>query len=146
MQRKRGKQGAWKWIMDIEDVLHSSTCLQGQVVPLLSGGQNARQSCTVLCSEWSLHFTKKTHSKSRHLPWRRGPLFHSLNWFPSSSHFRGKECPSLHPSYSFFCLTANSLSILEKRKFCFVFFPFLKLPLSLPVCFDNQLALQRMTF
>lgn len=57
---------------------------------------------------------------------------------------------SVHPRILLtpsFVWSANSLSILGKRKvFFFSFFLFLKLPLSLPVCFDNQLALQRMTF
>lgn len=93
-KEKRGNKepGNGSWTSRLS--LHSSNRLQGQVVPLLSGGQNARHCCTILCSEWSLHFTKKLTQRAGTSPEGEALFFTLWTGFPAQATLEER---SVHP-------------------------------------------------
>ena len=127
MQKKKGKirnkrpgnLGSWTSRMS----LLSSNHLQGQVLPLpVCWPKRKAELCYI--QPWVVLILDKESAQIRHLPQRKGPLSHSLNRFPISSHFRGKECPSLRLLCSFFVWPANSFSIWGKKRPFFLSFLF----------------------
>lgn len=128
-KEKRGNKepgnGSWTSRMS----LHSSNRLQGQVVPLLSGGQNARQSCTILCSEWSLHFThtkKKLTQRAGTSPEGEALFFPFWTGFPAQATLEERSvhpCILLTPSFVWLLILCP---FWEKESFVLFFLSFFK--------------------